>query len=361
LDQLTEGHLNLLDTIYDTLRTKERWPTYGYLEDLLDSKFDANIEELGRTIPEGLTTLPLGGYRASEQQEIQLTIDGLRRSDLPGAAEDVELFFRIFRRFVSEQKNLVPTIESQPKPCLATEGLSMEWSVHPTVLRRVFRFIALEPWVGHFSGIGPDGTNLQICASRILRQFRAAKTLDEYLEIRRAFFAPSRPTPVTVPDALRSLDRVAEAATAARTASAATANPTPKQWDVFIAHASADKEKVVRPLAVALKAARLEVWLDEFELTVGDNLRRKIEEGLRHSKYGVVILSPDFFESDWSQAELDGLAQLEVDHRKVILPVLHRMRIADVRARSPMLADRLAVPWSRGVDYVVRELLRAMK
>jgi hypothetical protein len=134
-----------------------------------------------------------------------------------------------------------------------------------------------------------------------------------------------------------------------------------KTWDVFVAHSSADKATVVRPLAAALQAQGLKVWVDEFELTVGDHLRRKIDEGLRQSKYGVVILSPDFFESEWSQAELDGLAQLEVDGRKVILPVLHRMSIAEVRARSAMLADRLAVPWSDGGDNVVKRLLRAMK
>ena len=49
-----------------------------------------------------------------------------------------------------------------------------------------------------------------------------------------------------------------------------------RQYDVFISHASEDKEEVVRPLANALKDEGLSVWYDEFELKIGDSLRGKI-------------------------------------------------------------------------------------
>jgi TIR domain len=51
-------------------------------------------------------------------------------------------------------------------------------------------------------------------------------------------------------------------------------------WDIFICHASEDKEAIARPLANALKQAGLDVWYDEFTLTLGDSLRRKIDYGL---------------------------------------------------------------------------------
>jgi len=53
-------------------------------------------------------------------------------------------------------------------------------------------------------------------------------------------------------------------------------------WDIFICHASEDKEAIARPLANALKQAGLDVWYDEFTLTLGDSLRRKIDHGLVH-------------------------------------------------------------------------------
>lgn len=53
-----------------------------------------------------------------------------------------------------------------------------------------------------------------------------------------------------------------------------------RDFDVFISHASEDKDDVVRPLAVALHEGGLKVWYDEFELRIGDSLRRKIDTGL---------------------------------------------------------------------------------
>jgi hypothetical protein len=79
-------------------------------------------------------------------------------------------------------------------------------------------------------------------------------------------------------------------------------------WDVFISHACEDKESFVRPLAEALRARGLRVWYDEFTITVGDSLRRSIDRGLANSRYGIVVLSPNFFAKDWPQKELDGLA-----------------------------------------------------
>ncbi len=55
-------------------------------------------------------------------------------------------------------------------------------------------------------------------------------------------------------------------------------------WDLFISHASEDKEEVARPLAQLLKDEGLSVWLDEQELVLGDSLRRKLDEGLSKSK-----------------------------------------------------------------------------
>ncbi|MGH3776791.1 MAG: toll/interleukin-1 receptor domain-containing protein [Pseudonocardiaceae bacterium] len=64
----------------------------------------------------------------------------------------------------------------------------------------------------------------------------------------------------------------------------------PKDWDVFISHASQDKDEIVRPLAIALQEQSLRVWYDEFELRIGDSLRRKIDQGIARSAFGIVVL-----------------------------------------------------------------------
>ena len=128
-------------------------------------------------------------------------------------------------------------------------------------------------------------------------------------------------------------------------------------WDVFISHASEDKEPFVASLAKALSDEGLRVWLDDFVLKLGDSLRRSIERGLRGSRYGVVVLSPRFFEKEWPQKELDGMSALEVDGRKVILPIWHDVGVAEVRTYSPILADRVAIKSDRGLAAVVKGVL----
>jgi hypothetical protein len=133
------------------------------------------------------------------------------------------------------------------------------------------------------------------------------------------------------------------------------------RWDVFISHASEDKDAIARLLAQALEAAGLSVWYDEFSLRVGDSLRNSIDHGLANSEFGVVILSKHFFEKHWPAQELNGLATREVNGKKVILPVWHGVGFDEVRQYSPMLAGRVAVTTDKGVVHVVEQLLAAMK
>jgi TIR domain len=73
--------------------------------------------------------------------------------------------------------------------------------------------------------------------------------------------------------------------------------------------------------------ASRKVWLDKFEITIGDRLLQKIDEGLHNSQYGVVILSYAFFAKGWPQRELAGLAAMEESlRRKVILPISHNLK-----------------------------------
>jgi hypothetical protein len=116
-----------------------------------------------------------------------------------------------------------------------------------------------------------------------------------------------------------------------------------KQFDLFISHASEDKDEFVRPLADTLQTLGVAVWYDEFQLRVGDSLRRSIDKGLANSRFGVVILSSAFFAKNWPQYELDGMVARETQGVKVILPIWHRVTKDEVMKFSPTLADRVAL------------------
>ena len=114
-------------------------------------------------------------------------------------------------------------------------------------------------------------------------------------------------------------------------------------WDVFISHASEDKEAVARPLRDALSRRGVTVWLDEAQMKMGDSLRRKIDDGIRSSRFGVVILSEAFFRKGWTNHELDGLVTRNVAGEQSLLPIWHDLTADQVRSFSPSLADKVAL------------------
>ena len=113
--------------------------------------------------------------------------------------------------------------------------------------------------------------------------------------------------------------------------------------DAFISHASEDKDELVRPLAEALQKSGHNIWYDEFALTIGDSLRKSIDKGLSNSRFGIVVLSPDFFAKQWTEYELNGLVAREMAGGKVILPLWHKVSKDQVLKFSPTLADKMAL------------------
>ena len=126
-----------------------------------------------------------------------------------------------------------------------------------------------------------------------------------------------------------------------------------KEYDVFISHSSTDKEEFVRPLTIELQNLGLKVWYDEFELKMGDSLRRSIDQGLINSRYGIVVLSSSFFKRDWTNYELDGFVNKEMNGLKVILPIWHKVSKDEVQKFSLSLADKVALNSS---IYSVKEI-----
>ena len=129
---------------------------------------------------------------------------------------------------------------------------------------------------------------------------------------------------------------------------------------IFISYASEDQAGFVKPLAEALQS-HYEVWYSEYQLIVGISLLEQIDKGLRSCDYGVVVLSPSFFQKKWPRAELDGLFALETAVRKIILPIWKDISEEEVKSFSPILAGRFAANASDGVQKVVGDLRRSIE
>lgn len=126
--------------------------------------------------------------------------------------------------------------------------------------------------------------------------------------------------------------------------------------DVFISHASEDKNPFVRDLANEIQGAGISVWYDEFSLKWGDRLRASIDRGLRDCRYGIVVLSPDFFRKDWPKNELEGLFALEENGKTKILPIWHNLNKHQIAEFSPMLAGRMAIQSNKPIPEIIERL-----
>jgi len=131
--------------------------------------------------------------------------------------------------------------------------------------------------------------------------------------------------------------------------------------DLFISYASEDKDSIVKPLVTWLVRLGVDVWYDEFELTVGDSLSRSIDKGLLNCRYGLVVLSPAFFAKRWTEYELRGLIAKEIETGKVVLPIWWGVTKQDVLRYSPPLADKRAIDASNTpLPTVASEILEAV-
>ena len=139
-------------------------------------------------------------------------------------------------------------------------------------------------------------------------------------------------------------------------------NDSEKEYDVFISHASEDKDEVVRPLANALRGRKLNVWYDEFELKIGDSLRQKIDKGVANSKFGIVILSKNFIKKGWTNYELDGLITRSISNQQILLPIWHNITKQEVIDYSPSIADKVARSTSvNTIEEIADEIAEIIK
>ena len=112
-------------------------------------------------------------------------------------------------------------------------------------------------------------------------------------------------------------------------------------YDVFVSYAKEDSD-FAKNLVKALKAKNISVWYDGGELRLGDSILRRIEDGLEHSDFFLLLLSPEYFKKPWTQFER-GVA-LGRGGKDLILPVFlkHFERKELVRI-APSITDTMGI------------------
>lgn len=126
-------------------------------------------------------------------------------------------------------------------------------------------------------------------------------------------------------------------------------------WDVFLSHTFADKD-FVRKLASDLDKKGFDVWLDEWELAVGDSLREKVEEGIKESASVAVVLSPNSVKSKWVSVEINAAFAHQLEQKSVfLLPVLYKP--CEI---PPFLKDKVYADFTQAYDNGLVALVKRL-
>lgn len=109
-------------------------------------------------------------------------------------------------------------------------------------------------------------------------------------------------------------------------------------YDVFISHASEDKADFVQPLVEALQDSGIRVWYDALDMLWGKGLREQIDNGIKRSKYAILVFSKSFFAKKWPKRELDGILAKEEITGATPLPIWYNLSYKEVYEFSPTLS-----------------------
>lgn len=129
--------------------------------------------------------------------------------------------------------------------------------------------------------------------------------------------------------------------------------------DIFICHASEDKKEIVGPIVETFTEADISVWYDEAEIKWGDSVTQKVNEGLKISRFVIVVLSTSFVKKNWPQRELNAALNIEVSTGEVkVLPLLvgSEMEKREILDRYPLLNDKKYLAWTGNPHEIVKEM-----
>jgi TIR domain len=91
---------------------------------------------------------------------------------------------------------------------------------------------------------------------------------------------------------------------------------------IFISYASPDNIFALR-LAQSITALGHTVWIDQWEIGIGDSTSGKVTEGLAHADYLIVVLSKHTMHSVWVEREVQIIHYEEITRRRtMLLPVV---------------------------------------
>lgn len=123
----------------------------------------------------------------------------------------------------------------------------------------------------------------------------------------------------------------------------------------FVCHASEDKD-LARRIATDFHSAGIETFFDEWDITSGQSVRGRIDEGLAASTHVVVLLTEKSLSKPWVNAEIDAAFVRKVAGQGTLIPVRYQLpfdRLPPLLAalRSPEIVD-----YARDIHTLIEDI-----
>lgn len=116
------------------------------------------------------------------------------------------------------------------------------------------------------------------------------------------------------------------------------------EYDIFISHASKDKEELVEKLYQSLSKLGIHIFYDKESLEWGDNWKEKILNGTKRAEFAIIVISENFFDREWTERELaEFLNRQNRNGQKLILPILHNISLEQLQEKYPSVANIQAI------------------
>lgn len=113
-----------------------------------------------------------------------------------------------------------------------------------------------------------------------------------------------------------------------------------QQYDVFLSHANVDKLDFVNELKDSFNKLGIKVFYDSDSIEWGDKWKDRIQQGLDNCRFGVIVISENFFGREWTEKELKALlSRQNKSGQKLILPILYNVSIGSIYTKYKKLSD----------------------
>jgi hypothetical protein len=124
---------------------------------------------------------------------------------------------------------------------------------------------------------------------------------------------------------------------------------------IFISYSHQDSDFAIK-LASQLVQHKAHVWIDKWELQVGDSIIARIQDAIENASALLVILSKASVESEWCKVELESGLHRELDEKRVVvLPVL--LEDCDI---PPFLKRKIYADFRKNYDKGLQSILTAV-